>query len=525
MDEGHLKTLEYITWGSTSLIVIATIGVWFYIRYIKKNDKLIKKRRWVENLPSLISTLGVIGTFAGITAGLMNFDTGNLDKSIPLLLEGLKTAFFTSLAGMIGSLILSRQVSAVFDQKDGGISDINMAAGEIVKAVKEMSTANMNTIQQLHNLTQQQLNNQTAFYNAAIASLRNVELSSGQVQNNTSSILLQFSSLNTSMESMMQSVGNVEEQSIAYQTASSAILSQVGTNLTHMEHSIDEVMDGVSAMQSTQEDVANEVKAFGGKLHGEVIEIEEKMNETSNLLKSKFDEFAELLKKSNTEALVEVMKNVTEEFQKQMTDLIGKLVQENFEQLNKSVERLNTWQQENKEMIQSLTSQYKQMAENFEDTSTVLTKVGTDTQNLVSDGGKLEQLVDSLNEVIIKDEKFKEISTNLQQTADLTKSNMESFDQSTRQLNEWVKRQRNFSDAVAVLIQKLEELNEMRNYASTFWQETRDGMNDAVGIVKSGSEELNRQVTGLDKQFYARLSTTLAQLDNCIQSLIERAEE
>ena len=100
---------------------------------------------------------------------------------------------------------------------------------------------------------------------------------------------------------------------------------------------------------------------------------------------------------------------------------------------------------------------------------------------------------------------------------------MESFDQSTRQLNEWVKRQRNFSDAVAVLIQKLEELNEMRNYASTFWKETKDGMNDAVGIVKAGSDALNQQITGLDQQFYARLSTTLANLDACIQSLITNA--
>jgi len=520
MDEGQLKTLEYITWCTTSLIVLTTIIIWFYIRHIKKNDELIKQRRWVENLPPLISTLGVIGTFAGITVGLINFDTGDLDNSIPLLLEGLKTAFFTSLAGMIGSLILTRQVSAVFDQKDGGVSDINMAAGEIVKAVKEMSTANMQTIVQLQNLTQQQLNNQTAFYNSALNLLRNLETKSGLAQNDISSILLQFSSTNTSMESLLQSVGNVEEQSIAYQTASSAILSQVGTNLTHMEHSIDEVMDGVSAMQSTQEDVANEVKAFGGKLHGEVIEIEEKMNETSDLLKSKFDEFAELLKKSNTEALVEVMKKVTEEFQKQMKDLIGKLVQENFEQLNKSVERLNTWQQENKEMIRSLTSQYKQMAENFEGTSTVLTKVGSDTQNLVSDGGKLKQLINSLNEVIIEDENFKNITHNLTDTVTLTKSNMEMFDESTRALNEWVRRQRNFVDGVQMLIQKLEELDKIRDYGEHFWKDTKEKMEEGVSFISDGTQQLNQQLTALDQRFYERLSATLAELDTCIQAMV-----
>ena len=154
-----------------------------------------------------------------------------------------------------------------------------------------------------------------------------------------------------------------------------------------------------------------------------------------------------------------------------------------------------------------------------------LAKVKDDTRLLVSDGGRLEELVNSLNEVIVHDEKFKAISSDLQKTADLSKANMESFDQSTRQLNEWVKKQRNFSDSVAVLIQKLEEINEMRNYASTFWKETKEGMNEAVGIVRNGSSELNRQLSGLDQQFYARLSTTLAQLDSCIQALITKAQK
>ena len=185
---------------------------------------------------------------------------------------------------------------------------------------------------------------------------------------------------------------------------------------------------------------------------------------------AKFDEFTELLKKSNTEALVEVMKKVTEEFQKQMNALINKLIQENFEQLNKSVERLNTWQQENKEMIVSLTMQYKQMADNFASTSTTLTKVGNDTQSLVSDGGKLKQLIETLNKVIIEDSKFVQVSANLTETVTLAKSNMEKFDESTTKLNEWVRKQRNFVDGVTALIEKLDELNKLRDYGEQFWQ-------------------------------------------------------
>ena len=408
MDKDQLDILNFITWGTTSFIVIATIVIWFYIKRVKESDELIKKRRWVENLPSIISTLGVIGTFAGITIGLMNFDTGNLDKSIPLLLEGLKTAFFTSLAGMIGSLILTRQVSADFDQKDGGISDINMAAGQIVNAVEDLSR---NKIAQMVDLLRQQSNNQIAYYNSTLFLIKQMDENIGHLASNTAKMSLGITALGVEAaaikgnqasmegkaESILLSVGNMEEIEKNLLEKTSEQAGYVGEMINHTE-----------AIVSGQDEISNHVSKFGDKLHGEVVEIEAKMEETNNLLKNKFDEFAVLLKKSNTEALVDVMKKVTEEFQKQMKELIGKLVQENFEQLNKSVERLNTWQQENKDMIQSLTSQYKQMAEDFEGTSTVLTKVGADTQNLVSDGGKLEQLIDSLNEVIINDEKFKE---------------------------------------------------------------------------------------------------------------------
>ena len=245
------------------------------------------------------------------------------------------------------------------------------------------------------------------------------------------------------------------------------------------------------------------------------------MDATNHLLVAKFNEFSELLKKSNTEALVEVMKTVTEEFQKQMNALINKLIQENFDQLNQSVEKLNTWQQENKNMISSLTKQYKEMANNFESTSTTLTKVSDDTKTLVSEGGKLKQLIDSLNQVIIEDQKFIDVSNKLQETATLSKNNMEQFDESTKVLNDWVRKQRNFVDGVQLLIEKLDELNKIRDYGEQFWKGTKEKMEEGVSIITKGSQTLNTQLTSLDRQFYNRLGATLAELDNCITKMVE----
>lgn len=91
-----------ITWICLAIILVAFIVCFVLVQKFKNSDKLVENRRIVEYFPTFISTLGVLGTFFGITMGLMAFDTTDLDKSIPGLLDGLKTAFFTSLAGMIG---------------------------------------------------------------------------------------------------------------------------------------------------------------------------------------------------------------------------------------------------------------------------------------------------------------------------------------------------------------------------------------------------------------------------------------
>lgn len=115
---------------SCSFIFVVFVTCWIFIIRLN-NDRLPKQRRWIEQLPSIISTLGVLGTFLGITKGLLAFDAFDLDRSIPLLLNGLRTAFFTSLTGISCSLILTRVVALKF-QSDTNESEVSKAAHEII---------------------------------------------------------------------------------------------------------------------------------------------------------------------------------------------------------------------------------------------------------------------------------------------------------------------------------------------------------------------------------------------------------
>lgn len=128
-----MTNLDTFTIVACCVIFVAFIAAWLYVANTS-NEELPKRRKWIDQLPSIISTLGVLGTFLGITRGLVSFNTATLDTSIPILLDGLKTAFFTSLLGMTGSLILNRIVSAKFD-KEQKKSEIEKAARMIIDAM------------------------------------------------------------------------------------------------------------------------------------------------------------------------------------------------------------------------------------------------------------------------------------------------------------------------------------------------------------------------------------------------------
>lgn len=528
------------TWVWLIVIILVFFGCIGVVIYFKKKDKLLSNRRIVEYFPTFVSTLGVLGTFYGITVGLLAFDTADLDKSIPGLLDGLKTAFFTSLAGMIGSMILSAFISKKQDEKDGGVSDINQAAGTICQAVQQMSDLNSQTMTALQEQLKQSEADRKAFYRSMGDVMDKVKESQKAISETLTSINTSQTSVSSAVDSlvilersqeaslsdmkeissaMVNSIGQLEEAT-ASQTTSLQDVQKFSSEIAEFTHHVPEILDVVGGMSTTQDEINEQVQKLKDILDAEVDQIERSMDKTNELLEHKFDEFTELLKKSNTEALVEVMKKVTEEFQKQMNSLINKLIQENFDQLNKSVERLNQWQQENKEMISSLTKQYREMATNFEATSTSLDRVKSDTEALVSEGGKLRQLVDALNEVIVNDERFIKTAEHLQQTAELSKSNMESFDASTKALNDWVRKQRNFVDGVTLLIEKLDELGKIKDYNEQFWAGTKKSLEEGVNILNRGSQTLRSSLTDIDRQFYARLNTTLAELDTCIQAMI-----
>lgn len=78
------------------------IGYFLYFRPFRKRVKEDPTQEFDE--PQAIASLGVLGTFLGICIGLYYFEASDIEASVPTLLAGMRTAFATSVLGMIWSM-------------------------------------------------------------------------------------------------------------------------------------------------------------------------------------------------------------------------------------------------------------------------------------------------------------------------------------------------------------------------------------------------------------------------------------
>ena len=90
-----LKAVPFPTTAFISVIIIVTL--YFQVRFTL--NSLIYG-------PIILTMLGILGCFVGITLGLLNFNTADVQSSVPTLLEGIKTSFFASIAGIFCALTI-----------------------------------------------------------------------------------------------------------------------------------------------------------------------------------------------------------------------------------------------------------------------------------------------------------------------------------------------------------------------------------------------------------------------------------
>lgn len=91
-----LTTFSPLT--SVVILIIICLTVYFH--------GPVYSLRTVNVAPSILTSIGIFGTFLGVALGLMDFDSADIEGSVPPLIEGLKTAFWSSIAGLLAAMTI-----------------------------------------------------------------------------------------------------------------------------------------------------------------------------------------------------------------------------------------------------------------------------------------------------------------------------------------------------------------------------------------------------------------------------------
>ena len=128
---------------SDIIIYLIMIVIVFFkvIKYNKLDNK--EKRNFYINL---LPILGVIGTFLGICLGLANFNSNEIESSVPQLLQGLKTAFWTSFIGTSWAVFLNIRYSSK-DREDNEEDEISLLKLQI-EELKKLNNSFYNLVEE-----------------------------------------------------------------------------------------------------------------------------------------------------------------------------------------------------------------------------------------------------------------------------------------------------------------------------------------------------------------------------------------
>lgn len=93
--------------------------------------------------PEILTTLGIFGCFLGIALALLSFNPDNVSQSVPGLLNGVKTAFWASVSGVLGALVIKFRQRftknpipvAEGEQKASSLEDVVYVLNELKKSI------------------------------------------------------------------------------------------------------------------------------------------------------------------------------------------------------------------------------------------------------------------------------------------------------------------------------------------------------------------------------------------------------
>lgn len=379
-----------------------------------------------------VISVGVLFTFIGIAISLYNFDanTEKMIESLNAFIEGMKTAFYTSIIGMAAALII-KWIQAGVESKDDedyreSLTDIKDIAKEVSANTKVMELGLQSVRASIDTVNNSHLDERIAGVASEVsantkvveAGLHSVKASIDAGSN--SRLSEQIAVVAAKMEGMVAAAKDSQfemKQMAASMTAQANMLEQLGRTIGDSIHAFGEsqkkqtealgivIRESMSALgtkleESSAEQIGilqsmnssissmreNEEKAAGAAMAtleetreyqrtSLANEAEQNKILTQNAqsiigMGESFDTFVNNVKEVFGEAVIGALNRSMQNLNEQLEKQFG----ENFKELNDAVKALNVWQQEYKSIVDNSIKELNLIQETFKHFEDVVSK-------------------------------------------------------------------------------------------------------------------------------------------------------
>lgn len=296
------------------LVVTIIFGILVaYILYFFLKEKQYSKESVLGNIAS---TIGVLGTFVGISIGLWKFNPNDITSSVPLLLSGMKIAFATSIIGMAASIFMK------------------------YIALKNEDEENIDDIMEL--------------FNTMIAESRNVNNTLIENQKQTENVLNKVSEIWASHQEnltvvLKSEILNLNNNTISKQEELIGEFKKLGECFTLLNSGVNNLLTWQENYKETIENTTKELETVIQTIHNADESIES-ISKNSSLIKENNENLSEVLKEINKtqNVIIDSNKSIIE---------ISNTAKESIPQINEHFTNIDNRTKESTAYLQTLISE------------------------------------------------------------------------------------------------------------------------------------------------------------------------
>jgi len=451
-----------------NLIIILLIVILAFIDLIFKKD-----------LKSQIVSLGVLGTFLGIFIGLQSFNPEDMKNSINGILEGLKTAFLTSIVGMGTALLLS-----IFQKIFYRNMDDSQSQEKILLDISDK----LNFIEKLDN--SEHINKLTE----EVSKLATTQSETKDITSTVANILENLFNLQTTSKEEMKKV-----------------LSEIKDGVHHVEVSTNRLTTAQLKVRDETIKIAvsiHELKENSNQENLKLISILDtnfsKMNHSLEIAIDKLSEGA-------TKEIIKALEQVIKDFNQELQDSFG----DNFVKLNEAVIKLVEWQNNYKNHIKHIDSHLKLSQSSIEKSKESLEVISSRNKEVVDIYNKLKDTIETYDQqtknLTMHLETYSQLSSNAKNMFTTIEENIsgtkEEFTNLTKHIKQENHKQVEYSKETTEQIKV--HFNKIQKELDTTSIHFKDINREIPEALRVSLEALNQGLTSLTVKFKKDYDETL----------------